>query len=28
LKAQLEDRTPTEDILSKRAALLDKLGEA
>ena len=28
LKAQLEDRTPTEDVLNKRAALLDKLGEA
>ena len=28
LKAQLENRAPTEDVLSKRAALLDKLGEA
>jgi len=27
LKAQLEDRTLTEDVLSKRATLLDKLGE-
>ena len=28
LKAQLEDRTPTEDVLNKRVALIDKLGEA
>jgi len=28
LKAQLDDQTPTEVVLSKRAALLDKLGEA
>ena len=28
LKAQLEDRTLTEDALNKRAALLDKIGEA
>jgi len=28
LKAQLEDRTPAEDVLSKQTALFDKLGEA
>jgi len=28
LKAQLERRTPTEDVLNKRTTLLDKLGEA
>ena len=28
LKAQLKDRTPTEDVLNKRVALIDKLGEA
>ena len=28
LKAQLEDRSPSEDVLNKRAALIDKLGEA
>ena len=28
LKAQLEDQTTIEDVLSKQAAVLDKLGEA
>jgi len=28
LKAQLEDQTPTVEVQKKRAALLDKLGEA
>ena len=28
MKAQLEGRSPSEDVLNKRATLIDKLGEA